>query len=743
MQSRARRTPLLARLPLSAGGRLLPLLLLSVASAASGATDFAPSEWASAPLAELQASVIDLTQNPTTDWAPDALLAYAESATRSVPAGDATRLSLAQALSCRAYYRLQRLTEAAEACAAAVRSARLSGDPTSLAVSLRGTALLEVTAGRAGAAGILLAEAEAAAAKSGHRSLVAAIAVYSAIAAELAGLDAEATAHYSRAYDLSANSPDKSAAILAATNLGMWHVMKRQPAECLRRVEDGLRLSPEGKSATSALQVTRAQCLVLAGRAAEAEASLRRVEAAASPGDWVLRSHVQVALAQALIALRRPGEAVVAARRARTIAAVAPIRVAWANLTLAEALVADGRSTEALTILRALDVDTLGIADGRVDALTRLGQLLQERGEYAAAARFLSLALTTNADAQLRRSREMLAFLNARLDGDRQRAELALLQTKNAASQAEARRASLQRNGVIVVAVLLLTVGALWWRTRVAAQVQVGLSRELAERQQALDEQARRRRVMEQELDHKRRLEALGRLTAGVAHDFNNLMAVVLQVAGQLRRRPSVVADAHAVTLVDEACLAARTGGDITRQLLAFGGRQTLRPARVEMGAYLDSIRSLLDSSAAPGAQLRVAAPAALPATVVDRAGLTAALINLVANARNAIAARPGAGSIELVASVCDLPPGDPDWPLMPPGRYLVLAVNDDGCGMSPEVLEKCVEPFFSTGDAREGGGLGLSMVQGFARQSGGDLRIRSTPGAGTQLALLLPAVAA
>jgi signal transduction histidine kinase len=248
---------------------------------------------------------------------------------------------------------------------------------------------------------------------------------------------------------------------------------------------------------------------------------------------------------------------------------------------------------------------------------------------------------------------------------------------------------------------------------------------------------------MEQELDHKRRLEALGRLTAGVAHDFNNLMAVVLQVAGQLRRRPAVAADPHAAALVDEAGLAARTGGDITRQLLAFGGRQTLRPARVDMRDYLDSIRSLLDNSAAPDAQLRVVVPASLPATVVDQAGLTAALINLVANARKAIAARPGAGSIELLVSVREPSAGDLDWPLLSPGRYLVLEVHDDGCGMSPEVVEKCVEPFFSTGDAREGGGLGLSMVQGFARQSGGDLRIASTPGVGTRVALLLPAQAA
>lgn len=720
---------------------LLALLCLPPATALASER-LPPEDWGRAPLGSVQATAIDLTQNPSVDITPDALLAYADAAQQAVGKADIARLGLAQAVRCRARYRMQQVEEAAKECAAAEQSARAAGDPTALAVSLRGAAVLELTAGRAAAAGTMLAEAEVAAEKSGHKTLLAAIAVYQAIAAELAGLNAEATAHYARAYDLAANSPDKSPAVLASANLGMWHVMQRQPEPCLRRTDDGLRLASgpaDNAVVRMTLQATRAQCLVLAGRAAEALRDLQALEKAAGKAEWVLRGHIQVALAQALIALGRPAEAVTAARESARIASAAPVRVAWANLVLAEALVANGEPREALQLLREINVDTLGIADGRVDALTRLGRLLQEQGDHAEAARFMSLALSTHLEADARRSREMLAFLSARLDGDRQRAELALLQTRNAASEAEAARAAMQRNGVILVALLLAAVAALWWRTRMDAQVQAGLSRELAQRQATLDEQAGRQRALEQELDHKRRLEALGRLTAGVAHDFNNLMAVVLQVAGRLQRHPVVSTDPQAVALVDEAALAARTGGEITRQLLAFGGRQTLHPARIEMDAYLQSVRPLLESSAGHEARLEIAALPFLPAPVADRAGLTAALINLVVNARHAIAARPGGGAIQLSAKSVDLQPADPAWPLLPAGRFLSLQVTDDGCGMTPEVLEKCVEPFFSTGDAREGGGLGLSMVQGFARQSGGDLRITSQAGVGTEVTLLLP----
>ena len=224
------------------------------------------------------------------------------------------------------------------------------------------------------------------------------------------------------------------------------------------------------------------------------------------------------------------------------------------------------------------------------------------------------------------------------------------------------------------------------------------------------------------------RLEELGRLTAGVAHEFNNLMTIVQQASGLLSRNPAIVADAGASSLLDAVHDAARSGGDITSQLLAFGRQQHLRPELIDCHDYLTRQRVLFEQAIGPGIALHIdSAPMQI---YVDRAQLTSALINLLVNARDASAGQ-AAISIRAVSVSTD------------EQRKLVgVSVTDTGSGMLIEVIERATEPFFTTKEPGRGSGLGLSAVQGFARQSGGRLEIRSVPAQGTTVTLWLPTAA-
>jgi signal transduction histidine kinase len=189
---------------------------------------------------------------------------------------------------------------------------------------------------------------------------------------------------------------------------------------------------------------------------------------------------------------------------------------------------------------------------------------------------------------------------------------------------------------------------------------------------------------------------------------------------------------------------------------MSFGRRQNLNPVRLEMPVFLAAKVALLQN-AAGDAQLELAVAPGIPALLADRSGLVTALINLVANARHAIEVRRGSegaangpagtgfsstiGHIRIAATAVEVVGADEQWPLLPPGTYVAVSVQDDGCGMPAGVLAQAVEPFFTTRLPGEGSGLGLSMVQGFARQTGGDLRLVSQAGEGTTVTLLLPAI--
>ncbi|UYY76298.1 ATP-binding protein [Sphingomonas sp. R1] len=231
------------------------------------------------------------------------------------------------------------------------------------------------------------------------------------------------------------------------------------------------------------------------------------------------------------------------------------------------------------------------------------------------------------------------------------------------------------------------------------------------------------------------RLEALGRLTGGVAHDLNNLLTPILGGLDLLRAR--IGDDAKALRYIDSATHSAERARTLVARLLAYAKRQALMPEAILVGTMLTDLHELLQRSVGPAIGCTIDADNDLPAVRADRNQLELAVLNLVINARDAI--RTG-GRISGTITVSARPARRDETRGLARGDYLALAVRDDGCGMDAATLRRAMEPFFTTKTGDRGTGLGLSMVHGFAEQSAGRLVLESTPGQGTNATLVLPA---
>lgn len=239
------------------------------------------------------------------------------------------------------------------------------------------------------------------------------------------------------------------------------------------------------------------------------------------------------------------------------------------------------------------------------------------------------------------------------------------------------------------------------------------------------------RRQAEAALRQAHKMEAIGRLTGGIAHDFNNLLAVVLGNLELLRKRlPS--AEARVTTLIDNALQATQRGVSLTQRMLAFARKQELRPTSVAMPEVVMDMREILQRLVDANIEIDTRFPLNLPPAYVDASQLEMVLLNLVVNARDAM---PDGGTICIEGQLrsSSQSPGQPVKDLV------ALVVRDDGCGMSPEIIARATEPFFTTKGTGKGTGLGLSMAQGLAEQSGGRLVLESSPGKGTTVELWLP----
>ncbi|WP_270935824.1 response regulator [Falsiroseomonas oryzae] len=290
-----------------------------------------------------------------------------------------------------------------------------------------------------------------------------------------------------------------------------------------------------------------------------------------------------------------------------------------------------------------------------------------------------------------------------------------------------------------MILVFLAALAAAAHRSNAQFRAFARLRRDL--RRQAGELEAARARLRQEVKDHgataaslhqAQKMEALGQLTGGIAHDFNNLLMVVLGSLALLRKRLPA-GDAQATRLLDNAVAGANRGAVLTQRLLAFGRRQALRPAIVDLAALLDGMADLLRRSIGPGHRLVFRMPKDLAPVFVDPNQLELAILNLVLNARDAM---PEGGEIG-IAGREEAMGATADGLL--PGRYVVLGVTDHGIGMDAATLARATEPFFTTKGVGKGTGLGLPMAYGLAAQSGGRLLLHSQPGEGTVAELWLP----
>jgi len=250
-----------------------------------------------------------------------------------------------------------------------------------------------------------------------------------------------------------------------------------------------------------------------------------------------------------------------------------------------------------------------------------------------------------------------------------------------------------------------------------------------------LARQAQARAELELRLRQANRLEAIGRLAGGVAHDFNNMLAAVLGFARELREE--LPPGAPQQKPVSEILAVAQRGVQVTRSLLAFSRRQTLELDRVDAGELLRGLERLLKATLGPDMTLRLSlADAPLP-VLVDRVQLELVLVNLAANARDAMA--PG-GVLELATAAAEVGRDEAvALGLSAPGRYVRLSATDDGAGMDAPTRERIFDPFFTTKPVGRGTGLGLSIAHGVVQQHGGAILVASAPGRGTTFTLLFP----
>ncbi len=239
------------------------------------------------------------------------------------------------------------------------------------------------------------------------------------------------------------------------------------------------------------------------------------------------------------------------------------------------------------------------------------------------------------------------------------------------------------------------------------------------------------RRNLEMQLVHASKMDAIGQLTGGIAHDFNNLLAAVLGGLRLIERRVPLDDDQRKIVSMTQH--AAEHGTELVARLLAFARRQKLEPAKIDIEQLSQSVRELLAHTLGGLVQLDWPSVQGLWSAYADEAQLELALMNLIINARDAM---PEGGTVTVRATNEKAAGAEVGLPI---GDYLVLSVEDTGSGISPDILQKVLEPFFTTKGIGKGTGLGLSMVYGFATQSGGTMRLQSTLGSGTQAELWLP----
>jgi PAS domain S-box-containing protein len=238
-------------------------------------------------------------------------------------------------------------------------------------------------------------------------------------------------------------------------------------------------------------------------------------------------------------------------------------------------------------------------------------------------------------------------------------------------------------------------------------------------------------------LRQSQKMEAVGQLTGGLAHDFNNLLAGITGSLEMLDKRLGEGRLSDVERYITAAQSSARRAAALTQRLLAFSRRQTLDPRPTDVNRLIAGMEDLVRRTVGPTVEVEVVGAGGLWLTRVDRSQLENALLNLCLNGRDAM--EPGGGRLTIETANKWLDARAARDRELPPGQYVSLCVTDTGVGMAPEVINRVFDPFFTTKPLGQGTGLGLSMIYGFVRQSGGQVRIYSEVGKGTTMCLYLP----
>jgi signal transduction histidine kinase len=333
------------------------------------------------------------------------------------------------------------------------------------------------------------------------------------------------------------------------------------------------------------------------------------------------------------------------------------------------------------------------------------------------------------------RGKELMDEFGALLD-EFSRQEYGLLTEREATAVATSR--------ALLALVCASLLGAILLAALLARAAQRGIDT-LRERTVELEGEIKLRRDTEDRLRQAQKLEAVGHLTGGIAHDFNNLLTIILGNLDMLLRRiAKFPAQGEVAALigtftdpVERAMQGARSAAQLTHRLLAFARRQALDPKALELNQLVSGLSELLRRTLGEGITLETVLAGGLWSTLADANQVESALINICINARDAM---PGGGRLTIETGNAYLDEnyarqfGD-----VTPGQYVLLSVTDTGAGIAPEVMERVFEPFFTTKAAGEGSGLGLAMVHGFVKQTGGHIRIYSEIGHGTTVKVYLP----
>lgn len=276
----------------------------------------------------------------------------------------------------------------------------------------------------------------------------------------------------------------------------------------------------------------------------------------------------------------------------------------------------------------------------------------------------------------------------------------------------------------------IINVGTFLYRDRHAT---IGTIKDLTEVKRGEQE----RRKLEDQLRHSQKMEAIGVLAGGVAHDMNNVLSAIMGLASVLREE--IDSSDPKSQDVENILAATRRGRDLTKNLLGFARKGKYRKENISFGRIVDGIKGLLLRTMPKSVELRLIVDEDLPPIEGDYGQLTHALMNICINA---IEAMSTGGMLTISTVRIDLEEQDVAvWPDLKPGPYALIQVIDTGCGMEKTVLDHAFEPFFTTKTREEGTGLGLSMVYGTIKNHGGSVVIDSTPGKGTTVSIYLPLI--